>query len=315
MEQLVNEIRPGYADRVINEQLAASRSPAQINYSKHFNQNEEYFIEVEHPFMVPSFPIHHDVRQQVPRADYSNALRDFISHLLPQVPDFFSDLTYFFDPAEIQKPCFYRLYKVGDDYFLFLMRINLQFRPLEAELLERGSNDTSSAYRSRRLYFESDVIPLASVLTELGKIIAFTVKQTISQTWIGETGKGYLVRGIWMDMELTKFFSKLFLPAGKRSYPFYPFTCKYKTLCLTVLDPTPENRRKQLPLLHAALNLVGPDMDRIQEALKTTPFSEDLPIFSEMKTRVSDGLIKTWSALVISSYLNENEQKEFTIEL
>jgi len=314
MEQLVNEIRPGYADRVINEKLAALRSAPRMAYTKHFNQNEEYFVEVDQPFTVPSFPIHHDVRHQVPRTDYSTALRDYIGQLLPLVPDFFSDLTYFFDPAEIQKPCFYRLYKVGEAYFLYLMRLNLQFRPLEAELLQRGTNDASSAYRTRRLYFESDFIPLASVLTEMGRVVAFTVKQTISQTWIGETGKGYLVRGIWMDMELTKFFSKLFLPAGLRSYPFYPFTCKYKTVCMFILDPTPDNRRKLLPLLHAALSLVGPDIDRIQEALKTTPFSEDLPIFAEMKARVSDGLVKAWQGLKLTSYLNGNEQKEFTVE-
>jgi hypothetical protein len=91
-----------------------------------------------------------------------NALRDWMEGFLPVAPDIFSDLTYFFDPGEILKPCFYRLYRIGESYYLYLLRIDLTFRPLEAELLERGTNDVTSAYRTNRLYIESDFIPLAS---------------------------------------------------------------------------------------------------------------------------------------------------------
>lgn len=314
MEQLANEIRPAYADRAVNEKLTASQVEVGRVYSLRYNQNEEFFIEIDRSIVVPSFPIHHDVRQLVPRADYSNSLRDFVDHLLPAAPNFFSDLTYFFDPAEIQKPCFYRLYRVQDSYYLYLLRINLQFRPLEAELLERGSNDITASFGTRRLYIESDLIPLASVITELGRVVAFTIKQLVSQTWIGETGKGYLVRGIWMDMELTKFFTKLFLPAGKRFYPYYPFTCKYKTICMTVLDPTPEKRRTLLPLLHAALSTLEPEMERIQGSLKTETFSEQLPVFKELKAKVPQALEKPWTGVAITPYLNDNDQKEFLVE-
>ena len=93
----------------------------------------------------------------------------------------------------------------------------------------------------------------------MGKVVAFVVKQTISQNWIGETGKGYLVRGIWMDSELTKFFSKLFLPTGKRTYPFYPFTCRYKTrLHDRPRIPHPIPGEKLLPYLHRALSRFSP---------------------------------------------------------
>jgi len=314
MEQLLNEIRPGYSDRVINQKLQSPHSTLEKPYSHHYNQSEEYFVQVPEAFVVPRFPIHHDVRQTVPRTDYSNALHDFIDAMLPHVPDFFSDLSYFFDPTEIQKPCFYRIYKIGEKYFLFLLRINLQYRPLEHELIERGSNDYTAVYRTNRLYLESDCIPLESVLTEMGKIVSFKIHQTISNTWIGETGKGYLVRGIWIDTELTKFFTKLFIAEGQRIYPYYPFTCKYKTICMTILGPTPERRRKILPYLQGALQFLEPHLERIQQSLKTVPFSEGLPLFKELREKVNSNYKKLWTNLAVTAYLNRQEQKEFRIE-
>lgn len=314
MEQSLNEIRPGYSDHIINQKLHGPHSFLKAPSTHRFNQGEEYFIEVPDPFLVPSFPIHHDVRQPIPRTDYSNALQDFIDSMLPQVPDFFSDLSYFFDPSEIQKPCFYRIYKVGERHFLFLLRINLIYRPLESELLERGSNDYTAVYRTNRLYLESDCVPLDSVLTEMGKIVAFKIHQTISNTWIGETGQGYLVRGIWMDMELTKFFTKLFLTEGQRIYPYYPFTCKYKTVCMTILDPTSERRRQLLPYLEGVLQFLEPHLPTIQQSLKTTLFSDQMLLFKELKQKVNGSLKKPWTNIRVTPYLNSQDQKEFHIE-
>jgi hypothetical protein len=314
MEQLVNEIRLGYADKVLNERLAGAKNDGGAGFTKHYNQGEEYFLELTGSYSVPQFPIHHDVRQPVPRVDYMNSLRDWIDGFLPVAPGIFSDLTYFFDPGEILKPCFYRLYRIGENYYLYLLRIDLAFRPMESELIERGTNDDTAAYRTNRLYLESDFVPLTSVMSEMGRVIAFVVKQTISQNWIGETGKGYLVRGIWMDSELTKFFSKLFLPAGKRSYPFYPFTCRYKTVCMTALDPSPDGRRTYLPYLHRALSFLEPEMDAIQAALKSTSFSESAPKFQELKKKVPEQLTGLWTNVAVTAYLNANGQKEFLVE-
>ena len=314
MEQLVNEIRLGYTDKVLNERLAGADGAGGAVFTKHFNQGEEYFLELTGSYSVPQFPIHHDFRQTVPNANYMNALRGWIEGFLPVAPDIFSDLTYFFDPGEILKPCFYRLYRIGEHFYLYLLRIDLAFRPLESELTTRGTNDETSAYRTNRVYLESDFVPLTSVVSEMGRVIAFVVKQTISQNWIGETGKGYLVRGIWMDSELTKFFSKLFLPAGKRSYPFYPFTCRYKTVCMTVLDPSSDGRRAYLPYLHRALSFLEPEMDAIQNALRSTSFSETAPKFQELKKKVPEQLTGLWTNVALSAYLNANGQKEFLVE-
>lgn len=315
MEQLANEIRLGYTDKYINERLGLSLGRPDAPCSPFYTQGEEFFLELAEPYGVPSFPIHHDIRQPVPRADYANALRDWIDALLPVVPDFFSDLTYFFDPGEVLKPCFYHLYRIGEQYYLYLLRIDLTYRPMDSELVERGTNDTTSAYRSRRVYLESDLIPLASVLSELGKVVSFLIRQTISQTWIGETGKGYLVRGIWMDSELTKFFSKLFIPTGKRHYPFYPFTCRYKTVCMTVLNPGAEARRSALPSLHRVLTFLLPELETIQGALRSASFDEKMPLFADLKSRVPENLAELWTDLQVTPYLNANGQKEFRVAI
>jgi hypothetical protein len=314
MEQLVNEIRLGYEDAIINDRLASPRVPTDVPYALRYNQSEELFIELAEPFTVPRFPIHHDVRERSPRADYIQGLRGWIESLMKVAPDFFSDLTYFFDPGETLKPCFFKLYRCGENHYLYLLRVNLAFRPLESELLERGGNDETSSYRSRRLYLDSDFIPLEAIVTENDRPTALVVKQVVSQTWIGETGKGYFLRGIWMDTELTKFFSKLFLTPGKRSYPFYPFTCKYKTVCMTVPNPVSEVRKRLLPYLHAAIGFLAPEMERIQAELKGADFSESLPIFTELRAKANESLREPWTDVRVTPYLNADEQKEFRVE-
>ncbi len=313
METLLNEIRPGWEDPVIHEKLRSLKTTESQKYTHGYNQTEEYFIELSQEFIIPSFPIHHDVRKQMPETIYIKAINQLVDNLLPVIPGFFSDLTYFFDPAEIHKICFYHLYRLQDQLYLYLMRLNIQYRPLESELLQKGTNDVTPVYKTRRLYLESDCIPLERVVFEQGKITAFILRQMISQTWIGETGKGYFVRGIWMDMDLTKFFSKLVVPEGKHIYPFYPFTCKYKTICMTILDPTSENRKRLLPYLHSLILVLQPDVEQIQQTLRDTSFSEDLPLFKELKQQIDGSLVKPWMNIQVIPYLNAYNQKEFRI--
>ena len=314
MEQLANEIRLGYEDTVINDLLASPRVSPSAPYGLRYNQGEELFIELSEAFTVPSFPIHHDVRDSEPEPAYMQALREWAESLLSVAPDFFGDLTYFFDPGETLKPCFFKLYRCGEEQYLYLLRVNLVFRPLEMELLERGGNDRTASYRSRRLFLESDFIPLSSILDQEDRPATLVVKQTVSQTWIGETGKGYFVRGIWMDTELTKFFSKLVMTPLKRSYPFYPLTCKYKTICMTVPNPLCEERKRLLPYLHAAIGFLAPEMERIQAALRGADFSENLPIFTELKAKADESLRKPWTEVQVTPYLNADDQKEFRLE-
>lgn len=316
MEQLLNEIRVSYMDPEINRLLGSIPEAAPDGRAKtHYNSGEELFLELETELFVPRLPIHHDVRVPEPSASYAASLRDLARQLAELLPGAFRGLTYYFDPAEILKPCFYRLYKVEDSVYLYLLRLDLVHRAFEGEVLEPGTNDVTPAYRTKRLYAESEIIPLDAVMWELGRVKAFRIRQLVSNTWIGETGRGYLVRGIWMDAGLSKFFSRLFLPDGARTYPFYPFFCKYKTVCAGAPSLTTAYRRKVLPLLHRAIGFLVPEMERIQNSLKNGDFSETMPEFAELKARVPAAWREIFSGFASKPYLNERDLKEFSLEI
>jgi hypothetical protein len=315
MDQLLNEIRVVYADAEINAVLAAipedAKSTTQL---PRYTQNEELFIELGEELLVPRFPIHHDVRVDEPSAPYAYALRDFVKQLASLLPGVFFGLTYFFDPSETLRPRFYKLYKVEDSIYLYLLRLDLLYRPFLGEIVEPGTNDVTPAYRTKRLFIESELIPLEAVMWELGRVKAFRIKQLVSNTWIGETGRGYFVRGIWMDNDLSKFFSKIVLPEGARTYPFYPLFCKYKTICAETPLPGPEGRKRMLPLLHRAIGLLAPEMDRIQNSLRNMPFSESMSEYTELKSRVPPAWREILSGVSTKAYLNDHDMKEFSLE-
>lgn len=314
MEQLLNEIRISYIDPGINQTLLEiAESSRNAPYAMRFSQAEDYFIELGSPLLVPQLTIHHDIQDPIPKADYSAAIKDVVGQLSAQLPECFSGLTYFFDPAEVFKPCFYRLYKAENDVYLYLLRIDLLPKPLESEILAPGTDKKSPAYSTRRLYLESELIPLEAVMWESGRVKAFRIRQMISQTWIGETGKGYLVRGIWMDTDLSKFFTKLFAPPERRIYPFYPLYCKYKTVCASAPLLTSDGRRKMIPLLHHALKLLAPEIGRIQDTLRDSKFAVTLPAFVELHERIPASWRTFIERFTVEAYLNDREQKEYAL--
>ena len=313
MEQVTNELRFHYTDAVINE-LLKNGTDGNKPCSLHYDHNENFFLELEKEFIVPHLPIHHDVRISEPKAAYLNPIQHFIQDLIPLIPQVFAGLTFFFDPAEILRPSFFQLYKVQEQYFLYLLRIDLVFKTHEGEILQRGTNDSTPEYRTRHLFLERDLIPLDHVDIVNGKIRTFLIKQTISQTWIGETGRGYFVQGIWMDNELTKFFSKLFLPKGKRTYPYYPFTCKYRTICHSLLLLDGEGRKLHIKWLIDSIRFILPEIESIQNALKNNEFSENLPYFQNLKEKIPPELTKCWESLKVHQYLNDRDMREFLLE-
>lgn len=314
MEQIEGNIYTNYSDPRINDLLSSANSGAR-DYTLHFNQNEEFFLKSEKDFLVPKFPIHHDVTKKRPEDAYIELLESFLSSVIPLFPQVFQGMSYFFDPAEILRPCFFQLFRIGEKQYLNLMRLDLLFKTHEGEIIEYGDNDRTAAYRTRSLFLENDLIPLDGVLQENGKIAGFKVYQTVSQTWIGETGRGYFVQGIWMDNELTKFFSKLFLPPEKRLYPYYPFMCKFRTITFSLVDLSPEGRKKYLPYLVRAVQFLEPLMDEIQSALRQTKFSTDLPVFTKLKQHVPEKWNRSWDNLQMDRYLNDREMKEFKLEI
>jgi hypothetical protein len=313
VEQISNEISVGFSDPDING-LLGSIGEETRSFTRHFSHNEDFFLELESDYTVEQLPIHHDVRQSKPDLSYRTRLKTIVDELIGRAPQALKDLTYFFDPSEILRPCFYRLYSVGDRVYVYLLRADLTLRPGVANVLEKGTNDITARYSTRRLFLEATVIPVEQVVMAAGKVTGFRVRQTISQTWIGEFGRGYFQQGIWMDADLTKFFSRLFLPVGKRTYPFYPYLCRYKTVCESVIGLSAEKRLASAPRLDRSLAFLGPSMERIQSEMKSVSFSEELKFFRELKAKVPPAWCDEWSSVKIESYLNASEMKEFRIE-
>ena len=270
-----------------------------------YNQNEDQFLLLAEPITVPSLPVHHDIDNPNPPQGYTAVIQTLAERIATLVPELLSGMNWFFDPLSIHIPPFYRIVPCAGRVYLKIVLIDLTCRPLESEILEQGSNTHTHAYRTNRLYFETDYYPLKDF--EPGQTI-LTLDQTIPFTWKGESGQGYMLHGIWMDSDINKFFSKLILPEGKMNHPYYPFTCKQH--CISMNAWGIENP----DLLARMTELVRPRLDDILEDLQNAAFSELLPLYREIKSTVPAELGSRWNALTVKPYLNEREQKEYTVE-
>jgi hypothetical protein len=307
-----NEIRLSYSDPEMDALLAGVGEESRP-FSRHFNQSEDFFVLLEDEYDVPHISIHHDVRLPRPSAAYVASLLKVTGQLTRLAPQVFKDLTYFFNPVETLRPSFYRLYTVENRPYLYLLRIDLMMHASESTVVERGTTDATPHYRSRKLFLEAAIIPLAEVTRANGGVSSFHVMQTISQTWIGERGRGYFREGIWMDADLTKFFSRLFLPANRSTYPYYPYPCKYQTLCLFPVRLSPGDRSAAVPGLHRSLEFLLPVMTQVEKEMKAG-FSEKMDFFRELKEKVPAAWYEPWKSIRVEAYLNESEKKEFRIE-
>ena len=317
MDLISNEIRIGTTDREINALLEDPGSSAHIQepaYTMHFNQSEEFFLRLKKTYTVPHLPIHHDIREPKPSSEYLQTLGQLMADLVDLAPMVFQGHSYLFDPGDILRPNFFRLYRFENSYYLHLIKLDLLYRAQDDTIEEKGSNDITPVFTTRHLFVDSLLIPIEHVELENDKLKAFYILQTISQTWIGETGRGYFVQGIWMDDDLTKFFSKLFLPSGKRFYPFYPFICRYKTICQTVAEFTESKKQDRIPLLHQVLKYLNPSMNKIERSIKNGKFSEDLEIFQDSKKNVPASLQNVFNGITMKVYLNEQDMREFELE-
>ena len=316
MEQVKGQIHINYTDHEINQIIRSNTEDTGApQFTLHFNQNEDFFIRSEREFAIPSFSVHHDVNVKHPEKDYLIILRALMEELVKLFPQVFEGMTYFFDPAETLRPCFFQIFRFRECQYLYLLRLDFHFKPHDCEIISQGTNDATTTFRTNNLFLEADIIPLEKTVSQNGKLQAMVIKQTVDQTWIGETGRGYFVQGIWMDSELTKFFSKLFLPPEKRIYPYYPFVCKYRTIVFNLADLSFSGRKKYLPYLVEALKFIEPEMKRIQEALRKVEFSTDLPLFQEIKRQVPERWRDAWENIGITRYLNDKDMKEFSLEL
>ena len=313
-----NAIRCSYSDPELNRLLAASGSTSAStsgSCTRHYNQVGEFFLRLGGVLDVPPLAIHHDVHRDVPEGGYRERLREVLEQLLALAPELFAELTHLFEPADTLRPAFFKLYRIETSRYLYLLRLDLMYRPQVHRASTSEGNDFSPAYSTDRLHLEALAVPLEAVEAEEGRIRELRIDQMISNTFVDEIGRGYAVQGIWIDNDLTRFFSKLFLPPGARLHPFYPFICKYKSVCAALIDFAPEIREARLSLLHRALGLLRPAMSEIEASMKGGQFSDGNPVFRRLKARVPESWYESWTGLRLEAYLDDQNMKEYRVEL
>lgn len=314
MEAITQKIKVDYCDPRINEMLTRL-GPSSVPYSIHFNQHEEFFLKLYQDFEVYALPIHHDVNETRPTPAYQNSLQAILQQLCTIIPELFQATTYYFDPADILRPAFFRTLTLYEQPYLYLLQLDFNHHFQEGQLVTKGNNDLTPHYRTQHLYLEAALLPLADIQKTGEQAYQFTIRQILADTWIGEEGRGYFAKGIWIDSELTKFFSKLFLLPGQKHYPYYPFLCRYKTIALALIQFSEQAIRRALPYLHNALQFLTPEIQAIQQALKNQPFNEGLEIFGKLRERLDTGWTDFLTTFKIDTYLNQEGMKEFRIDI
>lgn len=283
-------------------------------FTRHYDQGEDFFLKLPEPLVIPSLQIHHDISRKEPESDYKERIEDLIRRTGELIPGVIKDLSYFFDPAEIHKPSFFQVYRYKESYFLYLLRLDLMMRPGYGEVLTPGTNDKTPEYRTDRLYLERSLIPLDTVEQNNGRMAALFLKQLFSETWVGQQGKGYFASGIWIDREISRFLTALFLPEKKRYYPYFAFTCEHKTVTFLPLALDSRGRKAQLPLFQAALQFITPQTARLESALREQEFDKEMPLYRELKPLLPEAFYEPWDGLNVTIYLNEKEMKEFSLD-
>ena len=281
-----------------------------------FTQAEELFLLLDEYYAVPPIDIHHDLAQPRPSERFVTAVTRVLYQLSAPLGPVLSGLRFGFDPFHPAWAFFFQTMQHEDRVYLYLVTIDLAFRPLLHEVIEKGSNDTAPGYRTNRVYLSVDVVPLADGgapdATQPGTTLR--VERSISETWIGESGRGYVTQGIWIDRDLNRFLTKLFTAPGQRIYPYFPFHARYNAICHTPLDLLSSAREGALQHLHDARAVLMPHIDAILQTLKEQPFSEELPLFVQLRSGVDARWNQLWRNLRLRAYLNEQEMKEYIVE-
>ncbi len=312
MEQILNIIPVYYTNNEINGLLKKCKEN-KADYSLHFTQNEDFFLNTWQTFNIPHIPIHHDINKKNPDNNYLAFLESVLETIIPLTSPLLYDTEYFFDPAELLRPCFYRIYSCNGAEYIYIVRLDLGFKPGYCDIIEKGDNDITHFFSTKSVFLDADIHPVERIVEKGGRK-EIHIKQSISQTWIGETGRGYFIQGIWIDTELTKFFSRLFTDESVSTYPYYPFSCKFRTVSHFPVDFSVSGRKKHIEILDSAYNFIYPYMKDIEYVLKNNEFSTDLPLFMELKQKADPELISYFSGYSIRRYLNEKGMKEYELE-
>ncbi|TVQ37194.1 MAG: hypothetical protein EA384_13110 [Spirochaetaceae bacterium] len=283
----------------------ADLPPGDCGCSRRFTQSEELFLELDEYYEVPPIAIHHDVNRREPSAGFLSAVEAVLDQVVPVTGGLLAGLSLGFNPLHASSALFYRVLERRGQRFIYLVTVDLSYRPLLHQVVTAGSNDVAPAYRTNRIFLAPDLVPLQDDLR---------VQQSISQTWIGETGRGYITQGIWIDRDLNKFLTRLFVAPGQLIYPYFPFHTKFKAICFSPIELGAGFRPRAVELIDSARAVLLPRIDDILETLREAPFSEELELFREMRAAVDPGWHEVFADLRLRAYLNEHDMKEYIVE-
>jgi len=275
-----------------------------------FTQDEELFVQLKEPLLVPSLAIHHEVTKMTPSAEYGGLIQQLTSDLAQRLPALFSGLTWFFDPRDTLHPLFLQVLGAKEKRYLYCLRVDLTWRARFCEVLERGSNSRTPTYSTRSLFIESEVLPLASLDSSTSEKRLHLAK-LFRNTWKGEAGRRYHVEGQWIDQDITKFVTRAVLSPGRKTFPFYPLRCRFNTLSATCIDLDPQGRRKAATILELTWNQLASLAPEIQNRLQEFPFTEEDPLFLQARQACQPLVEPRLGNYQLEPYLNAHEQKEY----
>jgi hypothetical protein len=287
---------------------SAGPDPA-VGLDRRFTPEEEFFLALDRPFVVPRFEIHHPVDNPVPSPAYLAALRSLSAQWVALAPGVFTGLSWYFNPRDLFHPTFVQLLSAKGKHFLYLLQPELTFRGRYAEVLDRGTNDWTPRYQTSRLFVEAQVLPLHTWEVAPGGRKLFLAK-LFEDTWVGETGQSYLRTGQWIDREVTKVLTRAALVPGAKTFPFYPLRCRFGTLAVGCPDLDDAGRRRAAATLDAAWPLVAPWAPTIQADLKADAYRDDHPLIERLRTAWGNTLALRWGRYSLEPVLS-GQGKEY----
>lgn len=268
---------------------------------------------VAHPIEVPSFPIHHDVRNPVPGTAYLAAIQRWLEGVRCPLSSLDPELVWGFDPRAPLQPILYRLVERAAGRFLMLLRFDLSYRRGFHNLLERGDTEVTHRYETRRLFFQFDFLPLGQADGDRGR---FEVRRLFDPTWVGEVGRGYHLQGIWMDDALTEVFSRMVLPALERHFPFYPLRCRYLTLSAQAVLPNGQAVESLARVMETLARFPDNVFREIQRALRGSSELDPRSVAKEWQERLSAAALGEWPVPpVLEKRLAENGLVEYVVDV
>lgn len=312
MDRLTGEINVSYSDTEINARLKPLAS-SEPRFSRHFTDDEDFFLRVPSPLQVDSLPINVDAGRP-PSKEYLRSLRTTMQQLATLIPQVLAGCVHVHDPSAHLQPLFIKLFTIGESTFVYLVRLDLTFRPRHHHVVTRGTNDMTASYWTTLVFLTVDLFPVSRVVRNTGKLAGLYIDQLFVSTFAGESGKGYQTQGVWLDREITREFSRLVLPTDANFYPYFPLTCKYQSITHPVIHFSREGIGRGVRILNDALPLIRKSIVINPEGVEDDGGVVSIaPSATSEWNEIRKRWLPVWRRLTVKGYFDDDSRKEFEL--